>query len=88
MNALKNPPPLSFFRNVLVESSGEHKDQFDIKAKAIMPLVDAARLLTLAKGIKKVNNTVLRFEKLAEMEPQNKDLYDSCINSFKNITAF
>jgi len=88
LNALKNPPPLSFFRNVLVESSGEHKDQFDIKAKAIMPLVDAARLLTLAKGIKKVNNTVLRFEKLAEMEPQNKDLYDSCINSFKILLRF
>ena len=88
LNALKNPPPLSFFRNVLVESSGEHKDQFDIKAKAIMPLVDAARLLTLAKGIKKVNNTVLRFEKLAELEPQNKDLYDSCINSFKILLRF
>ncbi len=25
LNALKNPPPLSFFRNFVVESSGEHK---------------------------------------------------------------
>ena len=88
INALKNPPPLSFFRNFVVESSGEHKDQFDIKAKAIMPLVDAARLLAMAKGIKKVNNTVLRFKKLAELEPQNKDLYDSCINSFKILLRF
>ena len=88
LNALKNPPPLSFFRNFVVESSGEHKDQFDIKAKAIMPLVDAARLLTLAKGIKKMNNTVLRFEKLAELEPQNKDLYESCIDSFKILLRF
>lgn len=88
LNALKNPPPLSFFRNFLVENGGEHKDQFDIKAKAIMPLVDAARLLTLATGLEKVNNTVLRFKKLAELEPQNKDLYESCINSFKILLRF
>ena len=88
LNALKNPPPLSFFRNFLVESSGEHKDQFDIKAKAIMPLVDAARLLAMAKGIKKINNTVLRFKKLATLEPQNKDLYETCIDSFKILLRF
>ena len=88
INALKNPPPLSFFRNFVVESSGEHKDQFDIKAKAIMPLVDAARLLAMTKGIKKVNNTVLRFEKLAELEPQNKDLYESCMDSFNILLRF
>ncbi len=88
LNALMNPPPLSFFRNFLIESGGEHKDQFDIKAKAIMPLVDAARLLTLATELEKVNNTVLRFKKLAGLEPQNKDLYESCINSFKILLRF
>ncbi len=88
LNALKNPPPLSFFRQFLVEHSGEHKDQFDIKARALMPLVDAARLLILSHAIKDFNNTVLRFEKLAEIEPQNKDLYDSCINAFKTLLQF
>ena len=88
LNALKNPPPLGFFRNFLVENGGEHKDQFDIKAKAIMPLVDAARLLTLATEIKKANNTILRFKKLTELEPQNKDLYESCIDSFKILLRF
>ncbi len=88
LNALKNPPPLSFFRQFLVEHSGEHKDQFDIKARALMPLVDAARLLILSHNIKDYNNTVLRFEKLAEVEPQNKDLYTSCINAFKILLRF
>ncbi len=88
LNTLKNPTPLSFFRNFLVESSGEHKDQFVIKTKAIMPLVDTARLLTMTKGVKKVNITVLRFKKLAEPEPQNKGLYDSCINSFIILLQF
>ncbi|WP_397362966.1 DUF294 nucleotidyltransferase-like domain-containing protein [Olleya sp. R77988] len=87
-NALKNPPPLSFFRNFLVEDSGEHKDQFDIKARAIMPLVDAARLLILSHNIKDFNSTIERYKKLAEIEPQNKDLYHSCINAFRVLLRF
>ncbi len=88
LNALKNPPPLSFFRQFLVEQSGEHKDQFDIKARALMPLVDAARLLILSHNIKSFNNTILRFEKLAHIEPQNKDLYLLCIDAFKTLLHF
>jgi len=88
VNALKNPPPLSFFRQFLVEQSGEHKDQFDIKARAMMPLVDAARLLILSNNIKAYNNTVLRFEKLIELEPQNKELYNDCLLAFKNLLRF
>ncbi|GGG50560.1 DUF294 nucleotidyltransferase-like domain-containing protein [Bizionia arctica] len=88
LNALQNPPPLSFFRNFLVEDSGEHKDQFDIKARAIMPLVDAARLLILSKEIKAHNSTIARYTKLAELEPQNSDLYFACIEAFKNLLYF
>jgi len=88
LNAIKNPPPLSFFRQFLVESTGEHKDMFDIKARAILPLVDAARLLVLSKNIKDYNNTILRFQKLIELEAQNKDLYNECIDAFKILLRF
>ncbi|WP_298494836.1 DUF294 nucleotidyltransferase-like domain-containing protein [uncultured Algibacter sp.] len=88
LNALKNPPPLSFFRQFLVEHDGEHKDQFDIKARAMMPLVDAARLLILSKNIKTQCNTINRYEKLAELEPQNKDVYFACRNAFKKLLRF
>ena len=88
INALKNPPPLSFFRQFLVESDGEHKDQFDIKARAMMPLVDAARLLILSKNINSHKNTIVRYEKLAELEPQNKDIYIACYTAFKKLLRF
>ena len=87
-NALQNPPPLSFFRNFLVENSGEHKNQFDIKARAIMPLVDAARLLSLSHQIKNINSTQERFQKLGKLEPQNKDLYESCEIAFNTLLHF
>jgi len=87
-NALQNPPPLGFFRQFLVEDNGEHKDQFDIKARAMMPLVDAARLLILSHNTKSVNNTIERYEELMHLEPQNKDTYLFCIDAYKDLLRF
>jgi CBS domain-containing protein len=87
-NALLNPSPLGFFRQFLVEHDGEHKDQFDLKSRALMPLIDAARLITLSHNIKDKNNTISRFNKLAKVEPQNKDLYLSCADAFKILLHY
>jgi CBS domain-containing protein len=73
--ALMNPAPLGFFRNFLVEKSGEHQDKFDIKLRAMMPLVDAARLLVLSHHVVGINNTFKRFERLAELEPQHREIF-------------
>lgn len=82
-NALENPPPLSFFRNFIVEKNGEHKDSFDIKLRAMMPLADAARLLTLANRTGGENNTCKRFLALADIEPQNADLYKMAADAYE-----
>lgn len=74
--AIHTPPPLTFFRNFLVEKRGEHKDRFDLKARALMPLVDAARMLILEKGKLSIRNTGERFQYLADTEPQNRELFD------------
>ncbi|NVJ87122.1 MAG: CBS domain-containing protein [Algoriphagus sp.] len=82
-NALQNPPPLGFFRNFLVEKSGEHRDQFDIKARAMLPLTDLARLLILYHGIPGINNTFKRFEKLSELEPNYRDLFIQAAKAYE-----
>ena len=87
-DALKNPPPLGFFRQFLVESDGEHKDTFDLKGRALMPLVDAARILSLSKGILNVSNTISRYSKLAELEPQNAAIYEACAEAFAELLKF
>ena len=87
-DALKNPPPLGFFRQFLVENDGEHKDSFDIKARAIVSLVDAARILAIQQGIKKNPNTSYRFQKLAEKEPQNASIYEACNDAFLELLKF
>ncbi|SMO81894.1 DUF294 nucleotidyltransferase-like domain-containing protein [Fodinibius sediminis] len=74
-NALLNSPPLGFFRNLMVEKSGRHRHKFDIKRRAMMPLVDAARLLVLGHGIIDITNTRKRYEKLADLEPNQAELF-------------
>src|SRR5690606_25970683 len=87
-DALKSPSPLGFFKQFLVEQNGEQKDLFNIKSRALMPLIDVARLLALGKQIRGVNNTYERFEKMAELEPNNKELYESCAYAFKALLKF
>jgi CBS domain-containing protein len=87
-DALKNPPPLTFFRNIMVERSGEHKNEFDIKMRAMMPLADAARVLILSQKLGKVNNTFRRFDKLAELEPQNKELYEQAADAYEILMRY
>lgn len=86
--ALRNPSPLGFFRQFLVEQDGEKKDLFDIKKRGIMPLTDAARLLILEHRVKNISNTSARFEKLAQLEPNNKELYQACAYSSRALIKF
>ncbi|WP_026956124.1 DUF294 nucleotidyltransferase-like domain-containing protein [Algoriphagus vanfongensis] len=74
-NAILTPPPLGFFKDLVVEKTQEHRDQFDIKTRAMLPLIDLARLLTLSYGVVGINNTFKRFEKLGELEPRNAELF-------------
>lgn len=87
-DAVQNPPPLTFFRNFVVESSGEHKDEFDIKARSMMPLADAARVLILDAKVGKINNTFRRFEKLAELEPANRELYEQAADAYEILMRY
>jgi len=87
-HALQSPPPLSFFRNFVVERSGEHKHQFDIKLRAMTPLVDAARVLTLDNRIAGENNTFRRFARLAELEPQNAALYREAAMAYEIMLRY
>lgn len=86
--ALQNPSPSGFFRDFLVEQDGEHKDFFDLKLRALMPIIDAARVLILSHSIKSINNTAERYEKLAELEPNNKELYLACSYASKALLKF
>jgi len=49
-NAMNFQPPLGFFRQFVLQKSGEHKNTLDIKLHGIMPIVEIARIRALAAG--------------------------------------
>lgn len=73
-NAMQNPPPLGFFRNFLVEKSRDHANEFDIKARAMMPLSDAARVLAYEMKVPDFLSTSERFRRLAQLVPGFEEL--------------
>jgi CBS domain-containing protein len=86
--ALQSPSPTGFFREFLLEQDGAYKDFFNIKNRALMPLADAARVLIISHSVKSISNTAERFEKLAELEPTNSELYLACAYSYKVLLKF
>ncbi|WP_339654602.1 DUF294 nucleotidyltransferase-like domain-containing protein [uncultured Maribacter sp.] len=86
--ALQSPSPTGFFRQFVVEQDGQHKDFFDLKSRALRPLIDAARVLILSHSVKGISNTWERYEKLAELEPNNSELYLACSYATKALLKF
>lgn len=87
-DALKRNSPLSFFKKFIVEEEGPQKDKFDIKTRALMPLIDSARLLILNANIKGIKNTYLRFKQLAITDSKNAEIYLSCAEAFLTLSKF
>jgi CBS domain-containing protein len=72
-NAMFFTPPIGFFRNFLVESKGEHRDSFDIKA-AMQPVVDYARIYALNNQISETN-TLGRLRELLDQKKISDQQY-------------
>lgn len=71
-NALKNRPPLGFFRDFTLISGGAHADTLDIKHSGLIPITDLARIHALAAGLAEVS-TVARLRAAADRSALSAD---------------
>lgn len=69
LTSTEHKPPLGFFRDFVLERSGGHKHQLDLKLYGTGPIVNAARLLALDAGVEHTNT----IDRLAALPPQEKD---------------
>ncbi len=81
-DCLATRPPLSFFRNFIVEKNGEHKNTFDIKKQGLTPFVDFARTMALQNGIRETN-TLDRLRLLGEGEHVSTDLVSESAEAYE-----
>jgi CBS domain-containing protein len=82
--AVLHKTPLGFFKRLVVEKSGEHKNKLNLKLNGLTPLVDAIR--TLALGQKVLDpNTLDRISALVEKESLTSTEADDLRDAFNVI---
>jgi CBS domain-containing protein len=82
---VKNRPPLGFLKSFVVEKSGEHKDELNIKIKGVAPLVDLVRLFALERGVKETS-TLERIRALRDKHTILQEYADEIEHAFEFIT--
>lgn len=87
-DALRKNSPLSFFKNFNLEEEGPNKHKFDIKTRALMPLIDGARLFALYFELRGINNTYQRFKQFAITDPKHAEIYLNCAEAFLTLSKF
>ncbi len=67
-DSLLNQPPRTIFRGYVVDKAGMRRDELAIKAHALLPLVDSARVLALESGSPRPTTTYQRLQQAADRE--------------------
>lgn len=57
-HAVARRPPIGFFRGLVLEKEGEHRDTLDLKSGGVAAVVELARVHALLNGLTEVNSQV------------------------------
>jgi CBS domain-containing protein len=83
-NALYNGPPLGFLRALVVEKTGDYKNELNLKMSGLVPVVDAIRVLSLSEQIN-ATNTLNRLEAVTRKKLLSKDMAEDIKEAFNFI---
>jgi CBS domain-containing protein len=78
-------PPLGFFRTFVLDRSGEHKEELDIKETGTSPIVEAARLFAVDAGVSQTN-TVDRLTALRNADYMDGKILTELQEAFEFLT--
>jgi CBS domain-containing protein len=78
------PMPIGFFKNFIVEKSGEHKDGLNIKLYGLVPLITCLKIMALQYGITETN-TLERIKELGRMQAITNDQQEVLIQAFETF---
>jgi CBS domain-containing protein len=82
--ALANRPPIGFVRDFVVESSGTHRGQLDLKRRGLLPVVALGQWIAIATGVFQ-GSTVDRLRKGAADELLTADEADTLIGAYLDM---
>lgn len=79
---IKNTPPVGFLKSFVVDKTGEHIREFDLKQKGTIPIVDIVRLFALENRVKETS-TFERINSLKIKDPIIKKYADELEHSYE-----
>jgi CBS domain-containing protein len=83
-NALLIGPPLGFFRTLVVEKAGVHKNELNLKTSGLVPVVDAIRVLSLSQQ-SSVTNTLNRLELASRQKLISKEMAENVEEAYNFV---
>jgi CBS domain-containing protein len=84
-NALNFRPPLGFFKGFVLERQANGEKTLDMKKRGVVPVIDVARVYTLAAGLP-VTNTRERLQALGEVKRVEMDRLANVLDAFEFIS--
>jgi CBS domain-containing protein len=84
-DCLANLPPLTFFRDLVVEESGEQTEIFRLENSALQPLADVARVFGLACGTPLGSSTRMRFEQARLCLPSQESIFHEAAETMRVV---
>jgi CBS domain-containing protein len=85
--ALRQPAPLGFFRQIVLERKGGQRDLLDLKARGTAMIVDLARLFALEAGCL-ATNTLARLRLAAPQSSLSEVGAEELSTAFELISLF
>jgi CBS domain-containing protein len=80
-------PPLTFYRDVVVDIDGNERSALDLDTAALRPLEDAARVFALARHDLAVTSTVERLEAGAQAMPVYRSVFREAPEAFRVVAC-
>lgn len=86
-NAMDNLPPVTIFRDSVMDQSGTLSSSIDTKFHLLRPLVDIARIFALSYGLEDSTFTPVRFKRTGRCLPERKELFAEAADAFNFAIA-
>jgi CBS domain-containing protein len=82
-DCLANLPPLAFFRDLVVEDTGEKTGVLHLERSALLPLVDVGRVFAIAAGRLFADTTLERFALARAQLPKDESIFREAADSLR-----
>ena len=82
-DCLSTIPPLTFFKNAVVDEVGEETAVFKLEDDALRPVVDVGRVFGLAAGSVFRTSTIERFQLASALLPDKASIFEEAVDTLR-----